>query len=492
MNASWHAVQPGRGLWLCLALFVSLLGPAFAAAGQPEGVLQLHPENSRYFLWRGEPTVLITSGEHYGALLNLDFDYRAYFAELERCELNLTRTFSGTYREVPSSFGITDNPLAPKPNRYICPWARSNQPGYFDGGNKFDLTRWDEAYFQRLHNFMKEAQARGVIVELTLFCPMYRDELWRACPMNAANNVNDVGTVERNDVYTLDHPDLLAVQKAVTEKIVTELRDYDNLYYEVCNEPYFGGVRMEWQHAIADTIRATEDKLAVRHLISMNIANGRAKVEDPHPAVSIFNFHYCVPPDVVAMNSHLRGVIGENETGFRGQADILYRTEGWDFILAGGGLYNNLDYSFTPQTPDGSLRDYHSPGGGSPELREQLQILKRFMYSFDFVRMQPSDDVIKRVRPKLTASCLAEKSEAYAIYLHVPLPHKPDNLDELLQEDVRARLTLQLPRGRYRTEWWDTKTGDVSRGPDLDHPGGTVKLQSPPFDNDVALRVVAR
>ena len=27
-----------------------------------------------------------------------------------------------------------------------------------------------------------------------------------------------------------------------------------------------------------------------RHLISLNIANGRKKVERPHPAVSIFNF----------------------------------------------------------------------------------------------------------------------------------------------------------------------------------------------------------
>jgi hypothetical protein len=38
-------------------------------------VLQLHPENPHYFLWRGHPTVLITSGDHYGAVLNLDFDY---------------------------------------------------------------------------------------------------------------------------------------------------------------------------------------------------------------------------------------------------------------------------------------------------------------------------------------------------------------------------------------------------------------------------------
>jgi hypothetical protein len=78
-------------------------------------------------------------------------------------------------------------------------------------------------------------------------------------------------------------------------------------------------------------------------------------VVDPHPAISIFNFHYATPPDTIAWNAHLRPLIGDNETGFRGTADLAYRTEGWDFILAGGGLYNNLDYSFTVGHEDGTF-----------------------------------------------------------------------------------------------------------------------------------------
>jgi hypothetical protein len=37
--------------------------------------IRLHPENPRYFLFRGQPTVLITAGEHYGSVINLDFDF---------------------------------------------------------------------------------------------------------------------------------------------------------------------------------------------------------------------------------------------------------------------------------------------------------------------------------------------------------------------------------------------------------------------------------
>ena len=90
------------------------------------------------------------------------------------------------------------------------------------------------------------------------------------------------------------------------------------------------------------------------------------------------------------MNYQLDRVIGENETGFRGREDVLYRTEGWDFLMAGGAIYNNLDYSFTPGHPDGSLREYTSPGGGSPQLRRQLGYLKTFMESLDFVHMKPA------------------------------------------------------------------------------------------------------
>jgi len=60
------------------ALLMTALGCSISLA-EP---ITLHPDNPHYFLWKGEPTILITSGEHYGALLNLDFDYRRYFDEL--------------------------------------------------------------------------------------------------------------------------------------------------------------------------------------------------------------------------------------------------------------------------------------------------------------------------------------------------------------------------------------------------------------------------
>jgi hypothetical protein len=490
-GSSKETVMNDRSDWSAFAAVFGLLAASLTAA-EPGMQLTLHPDNSHYFLWRGRPTVLVTSGEHYGAVLNLDFDYVPYLDELKAHGLNHTRTFSGTYREVPTSFGITDNTLAPKPGKFLSPWARSREPGESDGGNKFDLTRWDEAYFARLKDFLTKARERGVVVELNLFCPMYTEELWSVNPMNAANNVNGIGACPRQEIYALKHEDLTKAQLAVTKKIVSELRDFDNLYYEVCNEPYERSILMEWQHRIVDAIVETERGFPQRHLISLNVANGRKKIEEPHPAVSIFNFHYCTPPDAVTMNYGLNRPIGENETGFRGYDDVLYRTEAWDFLLAGGALFNNLDYSFSPGHPAGTLTGYKSPGGGSRELRVQLGILKRFFDELDFVRMRPDGSVVRSVSDSLVAMEMSERGKAYAIYLHVPLPPKPKNLAEHLRQGVAARLTLELPAGSYDAFWLDTKNGARSKFSVDNHAGGPLTISTPTFNNDIALRITAR
>jgi hypothetical protein len=466
-------------LFLSSAVLVST--SALAASPSP---ITLHPDNPHYFVWEGKPTVLVTSAEHYGAVLNLDFDYVRYLGELKKQGLNLTRTFSGTYVELPHSFGITDNTLAPPADRYIAPWARSADPGPNDRGPKFDLTQWDAAYFARLKDFISAASEAGVVVEYTLFCPLYEEPLWQVSPMNAANNVNGVGTCPRQEVFKLMHDDLTEVQVAFTRKVVAELKDFDNLIFEVCNEPYVADcVNDAWQARIVDTIVEEEAKLGVRHLISMNIANKKARVQSPHPDVSVLNFHYAAPPDTVGMNYDHNRVIGDNETGFDGREDFPYRSEAWDFLLAGGGLFNHLDYSFTAKHPEGDLVDFTSPGGGGPTLRGQISLLKKFIEAFDFIRMQPGAHLVPKDPKGARIQVLAEPGVAYAAYLRM----KKDAL--AAGTPMQAEFDLEMPEGAYTVEWLDPKTGERSAGAPLTHAGGPCRLTTPLFREDIALAV---
>ncbi|HRI11945.1 MAG TPA: hypothetical protein PLX89_02980 [Verrucomicrobiota bacterium] len=162
-----------RAIHLAALVFALLAAGAFAA--QP---IRLHPENPRWFEWRGKTVALITSAEHHGAVLNRDFDFRRYLETLERDGLNYTRMFAGSYVEPPGAFGIGRNTLAPAPGRFLAPSARSEQPGYAGGGNKLDLDRFSPEYLARLKEFLTEAGRRGVVVELTLFCSTYSDAQW--------------------------------------------------------------------------------------------------------------------------------------------------------------------------------------------------------------------------------------------------------------------------------------------------------------------------
>ena len=398
-----------------LLAFAVLASPAFAV----DLPLSLHPDNPHYFLFRGKPAVLVTSGEHYGAVLNLDFDFIPYLDELKARGFNLTRLFSGTYREVPGSFKIASNTLAPKPDRFCGPYARSDSPGAADGGAKFDLDRENPEYLPRLKSFLTEASKRGIVVEFVLFCPFYDEGLWAVNAWNPRNNINGSPDIPSKEVYTLKHPAMLERQAAFVRMVVTELNGFDNLYYEICNEPYFGGVTLDWQAAIAGEIAAAETSLPNRHLIAQNIANNSAKVEHPNPLVSIFNFHYARPPKTVGLNYALNKPIGDDETGFDGTGDLAYRSEAWLFLLAGGSAFSNLDYSFTPDHEDGSAKVVApTPGGGGPAFRSQLAYLKRFVEGFDFVKMRPDDGVLLGGVPaKGSARALAERGRAYAIYV---------------------------------------------------------------------------
>jgi hypothetical protein len=55
--------------------------------GQPTGnlsdTIRLLPQNPHYFPFRGKTVALISSGEHYGTVLNSDFDYHRCLSTLQ-------------------------------------------------------------------------------------------------------------------------------------------------------------------------------------------------------------------------------------------------------------------------------------------------------------------------------------------------------------------------------------------------------------------------
>jgi hypothetical protein len=179
--------------------------------------IRQHPSNPHYFLFRNQPTVLITSAEHYGAVINKDFDYAVYLDALRSYGFNYTRIYPGALFEPVGKF-IKGNPLGPKPASLIVPWARSTVPGYNLGGNQFDLDRWDAEYFARLRDFIAKAGEHGIVVEICFFNAQYSDT-WPISPLYHENNIQHEGNCDYQDAQTLKHPDLVKRQEDYVRKI---------------------------------------------------------------------------------------------------------------------------------------------------------------------------------------------------------------------------------------------------------------------------------
>lgn len=460
-------------IWLLLLCCLFSCQKCTSETGQS---IRLHPENGRYFEFRGKPVVLMGSTEHYASIMNLDFDFIRYLDEVRACGLNLTRVFTGSYRQYPG-FVIEDTPLGPKPGRFIAPWARSNVPGESDGGNKFDLTEWNPAYFHRLHQFVRAAGERDIVVEVTLFCPFYasifttdKERLWNVSPMNAANHINGVGAGDSESCFRTNS-DLLPFQKALVRKFAQELQSYDNIFFEIANEPYFG-VGSGWEDLMIDELVAVEADLPRKHLIARNVANHQQVITNPHPSVSIFNFHYAYPIAAIA-NQGLNRVIGNDETGFLGTGDLAYRREAWEFMLAGGGLENHLDYSFTTSSENG-LAAPKQDGGGGPAIRHQLGALRWCLESLPLIRCAPKSNLITAGVPSGgSVRVLGADGEAYLLYV---------------RGGNQANLTANLPAGTYRGRWMDPRTCDTTAAvAEFTHAGGSMILRSPTYVEDAAL-----
>ncbi len=483
-------------------LILTILILFFFSSGYSQTV-SLHPLNPHYLTHKGNPLVLVTSAEHYGSVLNLDFDFEKYLQTLHVEGMNYTRIFAGTYAEIPGSFGIKNNSLAPAVGSFLAPWKRTGEPGIFKGEKKFDLSQWNDEYFDRLKAFVGLAEKLEIIVEVTFFCSTYQDNIWERSPFNPGNNVNNLPVgLDRKKSNTLGNGVLTSFQKEMVHKIVTELNEFDNVFYEIQNEPWSDDpykvmrtlrtldpqqgqgnwykwaemaspASLEWQKEIAKTVVQTEAELSKKHLIAQNYTNFKHSVAWVDPNVSIMNFHY-VWPEAVWLNYGWDRPVNFDESGFAGASDTTYLRQAWQFMMAGGGIFNNLDYSFYVGKEDGTGEN-EAPGGGSRQLRRQLLLLRNFIESFDFVKMKP-DFTCVRHSPGLDWQAISEPGKQYAM---------------VFTGVSGNSILLEIPRGKYDFEFINPFDGKKLKSGFFTHKtNAEIKFPAPPFSEMFVLKIV--
>ncbi|MEO0471230.1 MAG: hypothetical protein AAF206_16495 [Bacteroidota bacterium] len=473
----------------CLAVF---LLSALWAHGQ---AISLHPDNPHYFLYKGQPTVLITSGEHYGAVINRDFDFETYLNTLRRLGLNHTRIFLGDYVERPHSFGILTNTLAPDSTQLITPWRRSETPGYALGGNKFDLDQWNPVYFARLKDFMDLAEAKGIVVEAVLFFISYEDD---TSPFDGPNNVNEMPDFDMSAYRQLGNEALLKRQKAYCQKIVHELNEYDNLIFNIINEPWFSNQMVaafssppslpthRWIQTVSEWIVQIEAGLPQQHLLAIDYTNEGVEIPLEHlenyfEHISIFNHHYDADAESVIKNYHrVPRAFAFNETGIMPSSTPEYRFQGWKYLMNGGALYNVLDFTWQLGAEDGHGTTLFGNGQGGymgctdHDVKYQMAKLLSFWNELDFVHMQPGDNSIGFEYGHVETYGFYEAGKTYVVYFI---------------GSGEPRCYLNILSGHYQVEWFDPRTLQPLLKTEVKVENDFLNLAGPGYREDIVVKL---
>jgi Family of unknown function (DUF6298) len=164
------------------------------------------------------------------------FDYGAYLKFLKDHGHNFIRLWR--WEQVKGRLPMADVHFCMTPQ----PWPRTGPGTAKDGKPKFDLSTFDQAYFDRLRDRVVAAGKEGIYVSVMLFegfslhltTPPDNVE---GHPFHAANNINEIGITSIIDYQVLPlDPRVQAIQEAYIRKVVDTVQDLPNVLYEVANE----------------------------------------------------------------------------------------------------------------------------------------------------------------------------------------------------------------------------------------------------------------
>jgi hypothetical protein len=236
-----------------------------------------HPQNPRYFT-DGTDRAIYLTGSHtwanlqdFGVIGEPPFDYQKYLHILLENNHNFMRMWaiehSGEQKQTGKQVFV--EPL---------PYQRTGPGIALDGKPKFDLTKPNSQYFERLRNRIISARDFGIYVSIMLFLwySVGNSETdgnrWKFHPFNIHNNINGVdgdpnGRGNGSDLHTLIHPKITDLQKGYIRQVIDTVNDLDNVLYEIVNESTLES--KDWQYHMIEYIHTYEGGKPFQHPVGM-------------------------------------------------------------------------------------------------------------------------------------------------------------------------------------------------------------------------------
>ncbi len=433
-----------------------------------KGPLRVHPENPRYFTNGTEApdgsllAVYLTGAHTWNNLVDIGrsdppekFDFTAYLDFLERHHHNFIRLWAwdSTTWDTRANGALGKDFIH---NAAPLPWARTGPGNALDGKPRFDLTKFEPEYFERLRARVQAAGERGIYVGVMFFEGwglMHGNRrrntedgwAWRSHPFNLANNINNL-TIEGSDalsgrVHTLRNPEANRLQAAYLRKVVDTVNDLDNVLYEVINE----GGEQEWNWWVIRTVQEYQQTKPKQHPIG-NTGHGAERLASmlasPADWISpgrVDGF----AEDPPAWNEKKVSLLDTDHIwGVGGNATWVWRS----FLRGHNPIFMDpYDGSVLGQDP------------GWEPLRAALGHTRRLAERVNLAAMTPQDNLAS------TGYCLAHPGREYLVY----------------QPRKNEAFSVELQPGTYLFECFDPAKGTIAGTGRIEASGGRQQFKPP-------------
>ena len=414
-------------------------------ASLPMGPLVRHPENPRYFQNSATGQLVYLTGSHTWAnLVDMGpgdpparFDFEAYVDWMAKLDHNFMRLWTWELVTWDTKANRHDKLHTVGP----MPYARTGPGLALDGKPKFDLTKFDPAYFERLRRRVATARKRGIYVSVMLFEGwglQFSPGAWEGHPFHPKNNINGIdgdanGDGKGVEVHELGNKAVTALQEAYVRKVIDTVNEFDNVLYEISNENHPPST--PWQYHMIRFIKACEKSKPHRHPVGMTFQYKGGSNQ------TLFDS----PADWVSPNP--QGGYRDNPPCAAGRKVVITDTDHlWGIGGNQGWVWKSFTRGYNPifmDPYDGVVLGKRFDPKWDP-IRRSLGYTLRYARRMDLAASRPT------TKTASTKYCLANPGRQYLVYKPAGKP---------------ASVDVNLPVGTFTYEWFDPTAGrEATRG----------------------------
>ncbi len=262
---------------ICLLFTFKFITCLVLSAQVFNGTLRYNPQNPRYFCDKLGKTIYLTGSHTWanfqeaGMPNDSPFEWKKYLQMMKDNNHNFMKFWVWEQAKL-GSWSSDSIAFSPLPYQQILN----------NGKVKYNLNKWNQAYFDRMRQRVIEAGQNGIYMSIMLFqgWSQKKEKLanpWLFHPFNPVNNTNGVGlkvvdnkedNAQLGTLHTIKNGDVLKYQEAYVQKVIATVNDLDNVLFEIINE---GGTK-EWQYHMINYIKKTEKNMPKQHPVGMSHA----------------------------------------------------------------------------------------------------------------------------------------------------------------------------------------------------------------------------